>query len=312
MNILFMGSAGFGIPALERLVTCHKVCAVVTTQAKPQGRGMSVMESPIALYAREHGIGPVLAPDNLRSPDFIASLAAFKADIFIVVAFRILPQSVFSIPSLGTVNIHASLLPKFRGPAPIQRAIESGESESGITVFRIDAGIDTGHILLQKRLQIGPEETTPELYSRLSTLGADGLLEALDAIESGSLPAVAQAESATHAPKLKKAEAQIDWHLPAQTIFNKIRAFKPFPGTHTFLDGKRLGIEWARAVDAPVSGDAGVVRHISDTSFDVSCSQGLLRVLEVKPEGRRKMSAHEYLLGNKLTEGTRFIWTPAQ
>jgi methionyl-tRNA formyltransferase len=307
-----MGSADFGIPALEGLVARHTVRAVVTTPAKPQGRGLHVRESPVAVFARERGIGPILIADDLKSPEFAASLAAFKADMFVVVAFRILPEALFSIPPLGTVNIHASLLPKFRGPAPIQRAIEAGEQETGITVFRIDAGIDTGHILLQKQLSIGPVETAPELYVRLGTLGAEGLLEVLDKMESGALPAIAQRGSAIHAPKLKKAEAQIDWHQPARTIFNKIRAFKPFPGTYTFLDNRRLSIEWAEALDAGSAGEAGVVKNISENGFDISCSPGLLRVLEVKPEGRRKMSAHEFLLGNKLAEGTRLIWTPGQ
>jgi methionyl-tRNA formyltransferase len=311
MKIVFLGSADFGIPALERLRAEHSIVAVVSTPSKPQGRGLVLRDSPIATFARVHGIKPIFTPPDLNAPEFFQSLSACPADIFVVVAFRILPERLFSLPPRGTINIHASLLPKFRGPAPIQRAIEAGEKESGVTIFRIDNGIDTGKILLQKRAEIGPQETTPELYARLSGLGAEALLAALDKINSGTIIPIPQDHTiASRAPKLKKEEALIDWQQPAQAVYNKIRAFKPFPGTYTMFEGKRLGIEWGEPAHSDQVKEFGAVCHVSGSSFDVQCSPGVFRVTEVKPEGRRRMNVHDFLLGTKLKEGTRFAWTP--
>jgi methionyl-tRNA formyltransferase len=254
----------------------------------------------------------LFAPEDCGDAGFIAALRELEADLFVVVAFRLLPRAVFTIPRHGTVNIHASLLPAFRGPAPIQRAIQSGETETGVTVFTIDEGVDTGGILVQKKAPIGPKETAPELYWRLSLIGADALMEALDGIAGGTLLPVPQDSSAaSRAPKLAKEESVIDWRSTATAIFNAVRAFKPFPGTCTLLGGKRLGIEWAEPVEASGTQEPGTVMCVSGSFFDVRCSEGALRVLEVKPEGRRAMSVHDFLLGHHLQEGTRFSWTPA-
>jgi methionyl-tRNA formyltransferase len=305
MDVVFFGSSDFGIPALKLLKRDHTVRAVVSTPPRPQGRGLKLIESPVAAFARQQGFGQILTPENLNDGDFCDALGRCKADIFVVVAFRILPKALFSLPSLGTVNIHASLLPKYRGPAPIQRAIESGEKETGITVFRIDDGIDTGGILLQKRISIGSSETAVELYSRLSDCGADALIEVLEGLHRGILHPLPQDNSqASRAPKLTKEEARIDWRQPALAINNKIRAFKPFPGTYTVLDGKRLGIECAEPVEKELPGETGTIVTVQDSFFDVRCSQGTLRILEVKPEGRKRMNVHDFLLGNKIREGT--------
>ena len=207
MKIVFMGSADFGIHALEKLLESHNIVGIISTPAKPSGRGLKLCDSPVTAFAREQGIGPVFTPESLKQPELPSLLKNLGADLFVVVAFRILPKSIFAIPPLGTINIHASLLPKYRGPAPIHRAIEAGEEETGVTIFRIDEGIDTGEILLQKKIGIGQSETTPELYSRLSILGADALIEALGLLESGSYKAIPQDISqATRAPKLSKGE----------------------------------------------------------------------------------------------------------
>ncbi|MBN1128937.1 MAG: methionyl-tRNA formyltransferase, partial [Chitinispirillaceae bacterium] len=176
MNIVFLGSASFGLPALERLMESHCIGAIVSTPAKPQGRGLKLRDSPVVAFARQRGINDILTPTDLKAVGLADTLLRYHADLFVVVAFRMLPRSLFSVPPLGTLNIHASLLPEFRGPAPIQRAIEAGKNETGVTIFRIDDGVDTGAILLQKKLSIGPGETTPELYARLSILGADALI----------------------------------------------------------------------------------------------------------------------------------------
>jgi methionyl-tRNA formyltransferase len=313
MKVIFLGSADFGIPALERLQGAHSIAAVVSTPSKPQGRGLTLKESPIAAYAREKKLAPIFTPEDLDTPELITSLSECRADIFVVVAFRILPKPLFSVPPMGTINIHASLLPKFRGPAPIQRAIEAGEQETGVTIFRIDEGVDTGQLLLQKCVQIAPAETGPELYARLSTLGAEALIETLDGLQRGQMEPIPQNHAlASRAPKLKKKEACIDWRQPAATIFNRIRAFKSFPGTYTLIDGRRLGIEWAMPIEKQASAEAGGIVQVADSFFDVQCLSGMLRVLEVKPEGRRSMNVHDFLLGTKLKEGTRLAWIPAR
>jgi methionyl-tRNA formyltransferase len=304
MKIVFLGSADFGIPALNALLTHHDVIGVVSTPAKPQGRGLKLADSPITIFAQTHGIHSILKPDDLKSDELFKLLSSLHADLFVVVAFKILPKKLFSIPPCGTINIHASLLPKFRGPAPIQRAIEAGEKESGITIFKIDEGIDTGEVLLRKTVPIGPEVTTPQLYETLSFTGAEMLIEAIDNLERGAGNFDPQVHSlSSKAPKLSKEEAHIKWSESAATIFNKIRAFKPFPGTYSILDGKRLGIDWAVVIDNSVYGSCGTIINVTDNFFDVYCSPGILRILRVKPEGRKVMDVHDYLLGSCLVEG---------
>jgi methionyl-tRNA formyltransferase len=304
MRIVFMGSAEFGVPTLEKLMDHHDLCAVVSTPAQPQGRGLKLRESPIVTHARLKKVDKIITPQDLKSPDLHALLSSLAADVFVVVAFRILPPALFSIPRLGTVNIHASLLPQFRGPAPIQRAIEAGAKESGVTIFMIDEGVDTGGILAQKKVEIGAQETTPELYDRLSRIGADALLQALDGLSRNTLAPITQdAAQSSRAPKLSKEEALIDWHLSAETIFNKIRAFKPFPGTFAEINGRRLGIVWGSPYGGGPSSGPGTITAVSGVFFEVACGRGRLRVLEVKPEGRKNMNVHDFLLGTKLKEG---------
>jgi methionyl-tRNA formyltransferase len=305
MKIVFMGSADFGIPAFDALLKHHEIIGVVSTPAKPQGRGLKLIDSPITTFAQAHGISPIFKPDNLKSDELYADLSALHADLFVVVAFKILPKRLFSIPPCGTINIHASLLPKFRGPAPIQRAIEAGETESGVTIFKIDEGVDTGEVLLRKSVPIGPEETTPELYEALSSTGADMLIKAIENLGSGAGKFNPQEHAlSSKAPKLSKDEAHIKWSESAISIFNKLRAFKPFPGTYCILDEKRLGIDWAVVIDSTASGIYGLIASVNDTYFDVYCNPGILRILRVKPEGRKVMDVHDYLLGSCLVEGT--------
>lgn len=304
MRIVFMGSADFGICALETLMEYHKVVGVVSTPAKPKGRGRKTVESPISSYARNRNIEPILTPQNLKNPELAKTLSELKADIFVVVAFRILPEMIFSIPPLGTINIHASLLPLYRGAAPIQRAIESGEKETGVTIFRIDKGIDTGELILQKKVQISDQETTPELYMRLSRLGAQALVESIDMLQKGTIHPLKQDNSnATNAPKLSKMEAKIDWSETNINIFNKIRAFKPFPGTFMVMNGKRIAVEWAYPLDENTSKKPGTVTKSSSDFIDVQCGKGVLRIIRIKPEGKREMSIHDFILGTDIPEG---------
>jgi len=306
MKTGFLGSADFGIQAFDALLDAgHTIEFVVTTPPKPKGRGLHLAPSPIEMHAREKGITDIFTPESLHDESLISSLEAFNCDIFVVVAFRILPQKLFSLPPLGTVNIHASLLPLFRGPAPIHRAIEQGAEKTGVTIFRIDKGIDTGNIILQRETLISPEETTPQLYQRLSALGATALSESLSLIASPHCEYTLQnTAAATRAPKLKKEEAHIDWQLSAQEIFNKIRAFKPFPGTCTWYNGKRLSIEWAKPVQVFHNKKPGEVFNISKKGFSIACGIDALDILEVKPAGKKKMDAGSYIRGAQLKEGT--------
>lgn len=307
MRVVFLGSAEFGIPALEYLFRKHILAGVVTTPPRRSGRGRKPVVSPIAQYADTLPEVSLFTPEKLNAPGFIAGLRECAADCFVVVAYRLLPREVFTIPPLGTVNIHASLLPAYRGPAPIHRAIEAGERTTGVTVFRIDEGIDTGEILLQRSVAIGDDETTPQVYQRLSRLGIEALDAALTALEDDTcIPQVQDHTKACKAPKLKKGESIIDWHLSAGEIFNKIRAFKPFPGTATFINGTRIGIEWGYPLDRHSSAPCGSVIGVETGHFDVRTGDGALRVCAVKPEGRKSMSVADYLRGTALREGMRF------
>ncbi|MDR2591823.1 MAG: methionyl-tRNA formyltransferase [Chitinispirillales bacterium] len=309
MKIVFMGSAEFGLPALGELLARHSVAAVVSAPAKPKGRGLKVVDTPIADYVKKGGVSaPLLTPDDVAAPQFIKELTAFDADLFVVVAFRILPKSVFSIPKFGTLNVHASLLPRYRGAAPIHRAIEAGEAETGVTVFRIDEGVDTGEIITQKRTPIGAQETTPELYKRLSDMGAAALLEAIDTLESGTAASVKQNNAeATPAPKLSKEEGRVDWRLPVEDVFNKMRAHIPFPGSYFFLNGKRVNIEWGVASGGGGTNPPpppGTILIAENDYIDVQCGTGALRITKVKPEGKQTMDVHSFLLGHEVIEGT--------
>jgi len=309
MKIVFMGSAEFGLPALGELLMRHRVAAVVSAPARPKGRGLKLVDTPVAEYVKKGGADvPLLTPEDVAAPQFVEKLAALGADLFVVVAFRILPQKVFSIPKFGTLNVHASLLPKYRGAAPIHRAIEAGESETGVTVFRIDDGVDTGEIFVQKTTPIDARETTPELYQRLSVMGATALMEAIDALEQGKATPIKQDNSkATAAPKLRKEEGRVDWRLPVESVFNKLRAHVPFPGSYFFLDGKRINIEWGivtggGGTNPPPAPGTILIAH--GDCIDVQCGIGALRITKVKPEGRQAMDVHSFLLGHEVIEGT--------
>lgn len=305
MDFIFFGTADFGLPALQSLLDAgHTLKAVVTNPPRPAGRGLKLRKSPVNIYCEEHNIAPVLTPESLKSASLIEDLKAFNADIFVVVAFSILPEAIFSIPTQGTFNIHAALLPKFRGPAPIHRAIETGATETGVTVFRIDRGVDTGNILLQKSIEIKEGETTPELYERLSQLGGEAIAESFDLITNGQAEYATQDHSAaTHAPLLKKSEAIINWNNPAQTIVNKTRAFKPFPGTSTLYNDKKLDIITANVVDDTLTGKPGEVVKADKAGIYIATGEGLLELITVKPAGKKAISARDFLNGSKIEKG---------
>lgn len=297
-----MGTADFGIPSLENLLEHnYTISGVVTTPSTRKGRGLKYIESPVSEFASSNNIKPIFKPVDLKDVQFQNKLSQLHADLYVVAAFRILPPEVFMLPVLGTINIHASLLPKYRGPAPIQRAIEAGEKETGITIFQIEEGIDTGNMLVQRSVSIDRFDTTPDVYSRLSKLGADALIEVCTMFERGKVTGQKQDLSKiTKAPKLSKNESRIDWNITAEAIFNKIKAFKPFPGVYAFINGKRVSIEWAVPVSSSNSLKAGTVVNVSIESFDIQCGKDCLRILEVKPEGKKRMPSKAFMNGTKI------------
>lgn len=299
MRVLFYGTPAFALPTLHALLARHRVVAVVTQPDRPAGRGQRVEGSPVKAVALEQGI-PVLQPDRLRDPGWPDRLAEHAPEVAVVVAFgQILPETVLRVPPRGSINVHASLLPRYRGAAPIAWAIVRGERETGITTFQMDAGMDTGPILLQRATAIGPEETAGELGARLATLGAEVLLETLDRLDTLA-PEPQDAGAATLAPRLRKEDGLLDWTQPAASLVARVRGLNPWPGAATAGPGGRLVLWRARAIAG--RGEPGALA-LADGRLVVGTGAGLLEPLEVQPENRRPMSWNAYLRGARLGPG---------
>jgi methionyl-tRNA formyltransferase len=308
LKVVFMGTPEFAVPSLQRLRE-HQipVVGVVTGPDKPAGRGLHLQPTPVKKLAISAGL-PILQPDKLRDPQFVQSLREWQADIFLVVAFRILPPEVFTIPPLGTINIHAALLPKYRGAAPIQWALINGERETGVTTFFIEEKVDTGEIILQRKTAIGEFETAGELHDRLAVMGADLLLETLAQVAAGTVKRQPQAGEASLAPKITKEMAVIDWKKSAREIFNFIRAMNPAPGAFTTLHGRNLKIFRAHVLNDFSSGhDAGVVvrSNIRKGELVVQAGLGHLAIDELQIEGKRRMSVADFLRGHEIKTNER-------
>jgi methionyl-tRNA formyltransferase len=308
MRIVFLGSGAFAIPSFERLrEDGHEVAALVCQPDRESGRGRALAPPPLKPVAQARGV-PVLQPRRIREPEAMEALRALRPELQVVVAYgQILPRSVIEIPPLGTVNVHGSLLPRYRGAAPIQWAIAAGEAETGVTTMLIDEGLDTGPMLLFRRTSIGPEETAGELESRLARLGAEVLLETVHGLASGTLRPVPQDNTrATLAPLLKKEDGRMDWGRPARELVNKVRGFHPWPGAFTTVNGRPVKVLRA-GIAEPGPGDPGVVIGLDGREILVAGGEGTrLKLLEVQPESRRAMSAGAYAAGARLAVGTRF------
>jgi len=304
MRILFMGSPDLALPSLNAAREIGKVVGVVTQPPKASGRGRKLIPSPISREAAQWGI-PVMTPDTLRDSEVENTLRKLEPEITVVVAYgKILPASILTVPKLGCVNIHASLLPELRGAAPIQWAIARGYRETGVTLMQMDEGMDTGPILLQRATSIGPQETAGELGRRLARTGAELVREGLPRLYRGELKPVDQNNDlATYAPLLTKADGLIDWSMSAREIANRIRGFSPWPGTYSVRDGGRLLITRAQLLEEAHNTDPGTIVFTGPEGFQVSCGSGTLKVLAVKPEGKREMAAGEYLSGYKIQVG---------
>jgi methionyl-tRNA formyltransferase len=295
MKIVFMGTPEFSVPILVSLTQSHEILAVYSQPPRPAGRGKADRKSPVHQRADSLGL-PVRHPVSLRSEDAAKDFAALGADVAVVVAYGlILPQPVLDAPRLGCLNIHASLLPRWRGAAPIHRAILAGDRETGISLMQMEAGLDTGPVLLREALPIGPEETTADLHDRLSALGARLIVAALDRLSD--LPPVSQpAEGVTYAAKIDKAEARIDWTRPAVEVDRLIRGLSPFPGAWTDIAGERVKL--LRSCLVPGSGAPGQVLD----GFTIACGTGAVKVTEAQREGKRAMPAAEVLKGLALPD----------
>jgi methionyl-tRNA formyltransferase len=309
VRVTFLGSGAFAVPGLEALLDAgHEVVAVVTPPDRESGRGRTLAPPPVKPVAERRGL-PVLQVRRVRDEAAQETLRGFAPQLQVVIAFgQILPRSVIDIAPLGTVNVHASLLPRLRGAAPIQWAIATGETTTGVTTMLIDEGLDTGPTLLQRSLEIGPDETAGELEPRLARLGAEVLLETVRGLASGTLvPAAQDAARATLAPILKKEDGRVDWARPALEIANRARGFSPWPGAFTFQGGRLLKLTRVRDVaePAPPATAPGTVLALGADGVRVACGAGVLSLVEVQPESRRAMGAAAWAAGARLRAGAR-------
>lgn len=308
MRIIFAGTPQFAASALEALLSCQfQVVAVYTQPDRPAGRGMQLTPSPVKKLALQHNI-PVLQPLSLKDAAVQQELAAFHADVMVVAAYGlILPKAVLAIPRRGCLNIHASLLPRWRGAAPIQRAILAGDRETGITIMQMDEGLDTGAMLLKKSCAILESDTTQSLHDKLAALGAEAIVEALEQLPNGLLKAVTQDNAqATYAAKISKAEAQLDWSQNAAKLSCAIRAYNPFPGAYSNLNGTAIKIWQTMATDGNDMA-AGTVLEVGKAGIKVACGTGalLLQVLQ-RPNGKA-LPAAQFIQGFAIKVGDRFI-----
>jgi methionyl-tRNA formyltransferase len=309
LRIAFAGTPQFALPALRALLgSRHRVVGVLTQPDRPAGRGQHLRASPVKLLAATQPGLAVAQPATLKTPENLAELESWSPDILVVVAYGlILPPQVLALPRLGCVNIHGSLLPRWRGAAPIQRAILAGDCETGITIMQLDAGLDTGPILLERRRSIGTHDTAGDLHDALAELGATALIEGIDGLAAGTLRARAQpAEGANYAPKIEKSEARIDWSASAVQLDRQVRAFNPWPIAETRFAGDSLRVLRAH-VAGHQSHDAapGTLLGIADDGLQVACGAGVLAVRELQRSGKRPVSARDFANAVRL-DGMRF------
>ena len=310
LKIIFMGTAELSCASLEKLAgqPQFQLAAVVTQPDKPKGRELKPQPPPVKILAQKFNL-PVLQPTKARDEHFISQLRTAQPDLIVVVAYgHILPAAILDLPKYGCLNVHTSLLPKYRGAAPIQWAIANGENETGVTIMKMDTGMDTGPILTQKQTPILPEDDSATLHERLAQMGAELLLETIPGYVNRQILPKRQSEDASYAPKIKKEDGHVDWKLPAQTIWNRVRAFTPWPGAFTFLPGQPkpqlLKIWKAEVVEK--SGGPGEVLSAGPNGIVIGCGKNALKVLELQREGGRRMSATEFSAGHALKAGQKF------
>lgn len=307
LRIVFMGTPEFAVASLSALVNAgYTIAGVITAPDKPAGRGMKPQESAVKKYAVEKGL-PLLQPEKLKNPHFLEELKALKADLQVVVAFRMLPEVVWNMPPMGTVNVHGSLLPHYRGAAPINWAVINGEKETGVTTFKLKHEIDTGNILLQERIPIGENETAGELHDRMKNIGAALLVQTVKGLADGSLREKPQQSvmdtisfPIKHAPKLFTETCKINWGKPVVDVHNLVRGLSPFPGAFCLFNGKSLKIFRCRKEEIPPAVVPGNYETDKKTFLRFACADGYLQVLELQLEGKKKLGIEEFLRGYRF------------
>ena len=302
-RLIFLGTPEFAVPTLQELIERgEEILAVVTQPDRPKGRGQQLAAPPVKWLAEQHGI-PVLQPVKVRAPEFIEIMRELAPDLIVVVAFgQILPKALLDIPVQGCINVHASLLPRYRGAAPINWCIINGETETGVTTMQMDVGLDTGDMLVIKSTPIDPEEDSRALHDRLALLGAETLMGTLDLLRAGRLIPQKQDDALTcYAPMLKKEDGELDWRKEAQAIRNLVRGVTPWPGAFTFLDGKTVKV--FRVNSANGSGPPGMILRADRQGLEVACGSGSLMIEELQLEGRKRLKAGEFLAGCKIEPG---------
>ena len=308
MRIVFMGTPDLAAEVLETMMKSGcEVTLAVTQPDRPKGRGRGVIKTPVHECADRWGI-PVFSPERVKRPEAVERLREEAPDLIVVAAFgQILSKEILDLPRYGCVNVHASLLPAYRGAAPIQWAVINGETKSGVTIMQMDEGLDTGDILLQEEIPLAPGETGESLYNKMAALGGELLVKALPMIEQGTLTHVKQDDAAScYAPMLKKEMGNIDWTMPAVQIERLVRGLNSWPGAYTFMNGKMLKIWGAELTDGSLSGgEPGTVTGTDKSAIYVACGKGALALTEVQYEGKKRMSTQAFLLGTKVTPGQK-------
>ncbi|RPI17079.1 MAG: methionyl-tRNA formyltransferase [Ignavibacteriae bacterium] len=306
MNIIFMGTPDFAVPSLQILLTSHhKISAVVTTPDKPKGRGLKLAHSAVKEFALQNNLR-VLQPDKLKDENFINEIRDLQPDLIIIVAFRILPKEIFTIPKFGSFNLHASLLPKYRGAAPINWAIINGEKETGVTTFFLKERVDTGNIIMQTPCDIAEDDNAGTLHDKLSHIGAGTVMSTVNLIEmtNGNVPITEQDNTlASPAPKIFKDDCRIDWNKPAEQVHNFIRGLSPYPAAYTFHNGKQIKI-FKSSNDVSVNSQIispGLVL-CGKTHLFVSCSDNNIEILELQLEGKKRVSAKDFINGKLISD----------
>jgi len=303
LRIIFMGTPEFAVASLAALVNSrHTVIAVVTAPDKPQGRGLKLQASPVKEFALSHDL-PVLQPEKLKSEEFLKTLSDLNADLFMVVAFRMLPEVVWSMPPLGTYNLHASLLPAYRGAAPINWAIINGETETGLTTFRIQQEIDTGNILFREMEPIHPQDDAGTLYDRLMHRGAALVARTVDAIADGDFTEIPQPQHTgdlPKAPKIFRETCEIDWNKPSQKVIDHIRGLSPYPAAWTTLNGKICKVYTARVSNEKKEATPGTIHSDNRQVLEVRTADGWVSIEALQPEGKKRMTTAAFLAGNRM------------
>jgi methionyl-tRNA formyltransferase len=312
LRVVFFGTPQFAVPALDTLLSSrHRVVGVVTQPDRPRGRGQKVSDAPVKSRAMIAAI-PILQPQTLRDPAFLSSLAHMSADIGVVAAYgRILSEGVLAAPRIGMINVHASLLPRYRGAAPIHRAVIAGERDTGVTIMRVVKALDAGPMLASIVRPILGDETSEDVERDLSHLGAGLLASTLDRIVDGGVEETPQNDAdATYAPRLTKEDGVVDWFRPAQALHNLIRGLHPWPRAHTFLSGHRLVLHRSRVNDSEANAEPGTVLSAHGGELVVATGSGTLALLEIQSEGKRPTTTREFLAGHQVAEGSRFLAQP--